>query len=469
MISPRLHVDFYAYISSLKIDVHAFMSIEKINPMTKTNGNQRPEIMIIDGDAVRTERLTSLLSREGYAVCSTRSGHRGLEICKKRNPKLVLLGFQTAGIKNSGVLEQLAAHDIAPVVLLARPEDMGQLAPALRIGAQQVLDSGCEDREVVRTVEKLARPQGENPGDRKLNRSLIGRSPAVREAKRRLLALGGLHLPLLVSGEGGTGRRHAAHLLHDLRGQRGRFRFAGPDEQIPQPFRHETLFVSDVETLNTGNQLRLLRFVERQEGSPEESGAVVAATTCHPRELAARAGFRQDLADRLSRFSISLPPLRDRLADLPALAEHLARAHAQRLGCSPPPIALPALRILEAHPWPGNVLELDRLMERLVAFSGDRRIDAGLVRSTLSQSASPVAQSRRAHSLRERKQLMELIDATGGNLAEVARRLDLSRSAIIYRAQKHGLLPPRKGRPAVSRNSSQRTRRSQDAPNNASG
>jgi len=94
-------------------------------------------------------------------------------------------------------------------------------------------------------------------------------------------------------------------------------------------------------------------------------------------------------------------------------------------------------------------------MERLVAFSAGGRIDAQLVRSSLSEVASPVVRSRPAQGRREREQLAALIDATGGNLAEVARRLELSRSAIIYRAQKYGLLSSRRSGPVSAEEPSQ--------------
>ena len=206
-----------------------------------TREDDRAEILIIDSDRPRAERLKSVLTREGYGVCCTRSGHRGFEICRKMNPKLVLLGFRTAGVKDSGILERLAAHEIGPVVLLADPSDMGELAPALRMGAQQVLPSSCEKIQVINTVQKFARPTRDSPEQRLLERSLIGQSPAVRESKRRLLALGSISLPVLISGERGTGRRHTAGLLHDLRPQSRVLRFSDPAEHIPQPHKHETL------------------------------------------------------------------------------------------------------------------------------------------------------------------------------------------------------------------------------------
>lgn len=418
--------------------------IDETTEKDTRKAEDRAEIMIIDSDQPRTERLKSVLTREGYTVCCARNGRRGFEICSKRDPELVLLGFRTPGVKDSGVLERLAAHEIGPVVLLAEPADMGELAPALRAGAHQVLPSTCEDRQLVDTVRKLARLTRETPGRRLVEHSLLGQSPALREVRRRLLALGSLSIPVLISGERGTGRRHAAGLLHDLREQSRILRVARVGEQIPEPRKHETLYVPELEALSTADQLRLLRYVERQDTSPQETGAVIAATTRDPRELGTCKAFQQALADRLSRFDISLPALRDRQCDVAELAKHIAERHARRLGRGCPQITLPALRALEGHSWPGNVTELAKLMERLVAFSVGERIDSGLTRAALSEIASPVTRSRHAQSRRERVELMELIDATGGNLAEVARRLELSRGAVIYRAQKYGLLAPRR-------------------------
>ena len=182
---------------------------------------------------------------------------------------------------------------------------------------------------------------------------------------------------------------------------------------------------------------------------------MIAATTRDLRELGSSSTFQRALADRLSRFDIFLPSLRDRHSDVHELSRYFAERHARHLGRENPQITLPALRVLEDHSWPGNLTELAKLMERLVAFATMGRIDADLARSTLSQMATPVARSRYAQSRREREELLELIESTGGNLAEVARRLELSRGAVIYRAQKYGLLAPRRPRSGHGRNSGQ--------------
>lgn len=406
----------------------------------------RAEIIIIDANTARSDRIRSVLNEEGYATCCVRNVQRGFQLSRKSGPELVLLGFRAPGLNEFRLLEKFAAHEIGPVVLIAEPADMGELAAALRAGAQEVIPSTFEDRQLVNVVGKLIRESHGPPGRRLVERSLIGQSPGLREVRRRVLALGSLSVPALISGEKGTGRRHTARLLHSLREQSGILRVAGTGEQIPEPRRHETLYVPDVEALSANDQLRLLRFVEQQDSSPLEAGAVIAATTRDPRELSHCSTFQQSLAERLSRFDVFLPSLRDRVSDLRDLSRYFAERQARHLGRQNPQITLPAFRVLEEHSWPGNLTELAKLMERLVAFATNHRIDADLARSAISQISTPVALSRTAQSRREREELLNLIESTGGNLAEVARRLKLSRGAVIYRAQKYGLLAPRRSR-----------------------
>ena len=415
----------------------------------------RAEIIIIDADTTRSDHIRSVLNEEGYAARCVRNVQRGFQLCLKNRPELVFLGFGAPGLNEFRLLEKFAAHEIGPVVLIAEPADMGELAAALRAGAQEVLPSTFEDRQLVDVVEKVARESHGPPERQLVERSLIGQSPGLREVRRRVLALGSLSVPALISGEKGTGRRHTARLLHSLREQSRVLRIAGPGEPIPEPRRHETLYVPEVEALSASDQLRLLRCVERQDSSPLEAGAVIAATTRDPRELSSFSTFQRSLADRLSRFDVLLPSLRDRLSDVRDLSRYFAERHARHLGRQNPQITLPALRVLEEHSWPGNLTELAKLMERLVAFSTKHRIDADLARSALSQMATPVALSRNAQSRREREELLKLIESTGGNLAEVARRLKLSRGAVIYRAQKYGLLAPRRPQRENGRDSGQ--------------
>jgi DNA-binding NtrC family response regulator len=125
------------------------------------------------------------------------------------------------------------------------------------------------------------------------------------------------------------------------------------------------------------------------------------------------------------------------------LADSLSRRLSCRIGRAPVAFTAPALKLLQQQPWPGNVTQLAAVVEKLVAFSPDGLITKRLVSSILAESPASVASLRRDAVRRQRDELLAMLDSTGGNLAEAARRMEMSRGAVIYRAQKFGLLARR--------------------------
>ncbi len=171
---------------------------------------------------------------------------------------------------------------------------------------------------------------------------------------------------------------------------------------------------------------------------------------CTSEDLAERASegvFHAGLAEKLQRFAILLPPLRERLEDVAQLASLLAARIGAAMGRRGVQLDRGALALLREQQWPGNVRELASVLERLVAFSPRGAITRERVREVLGETPGGVDSLRLRREAQQRAELVALLAASRGNLAEVARRQKLSRGAVIYRAQKHGLLPkPRPGK-----------------------
>jgi DNA-binding NtrC family response regulator len=160
-------------------------------------------------------------------------------------------------------------------------------------------------------------------------------------------------------------------------------------------------------------------------------------------EVASRR-FHPDLWSALSRFQLKVLPLRDRLDDIELLALDLLRDTARRLGRPHLALSAGALTELRERGWPGNVRELRDVLEQAVAFEKGERIGVEAVRAAVEQviakrGDSLETQRAARHSL-QRKELVDLLAECGGNVAEMARRLSLTRGAVVYRLQKHGLM-----------------------------
>ncbi len=283
-----------------------------------------------------------------------------------------------------------------------------------------------------------------------LSRKIAGRSPAMQILRERVLALASLDVPVLIRGDTGTGRTHVARALHSaVASQKSRLvTIACGDAASARavPPANRGVFLEEVDALARPEQARwcelLRRSVEQQEGGPRR---VLASSARDLSALARDGDFDPELATRLQRFTLVLPPLRDRRRDVAELSRALADRAAGRMGRARVSWTREALRLLGAQSWPGNVRELASAVERLVAFNSDGRISRAQVATLLDENPVSVVSSRRSALRRQREELMALIDEAGGNLAEVARRLDMSRGGVIYRAQKFGLLPKRTG------------------------
>jgi DNA-binding NtrC family response regulator len=287
---------------------------------------------------------------------------------------------------------------------------------------------------------------GEVDGGSELE-GIVGRSAVMQRVRERVAALARLSVPVLVRGEEGSGRSHVVATLRALRGEAGAqaWTLRAGDRRLLAPIdARRSIALEEVSELSPVEQARWRDVLLGAARVPHVS--LYASSSEDLAELARRGAFDTALADALSRFAITLPPLRERREDLPELTAALARRACARLGREPVALGRSALRLLGAQSWPGNVRELSAAIERLVAFASGPRIERGHVEALFEESPRSVGATRRARTRRQREELLRLIDETGGNLAEVARRLEMSRGGVIYRAQKFGLMRCRPGR-----------------------
>ena len=280
---------------------------------------------------------------------------------------------------------------------------------------------------------------------------MAGRSPAMRRVRERLAALSPLRVPVLIAGEGGSGRDSAVEALHALGRHGGRPLVAVRCGVRPQrallPPRGSSVYLDEVGRLPAAEQARWLGHLGlRGDARTRRVARVYASTSDDLRALAREGSFSPELAEYLSRFRVHLPPLRDRRRDVPELARSLASTIGLRLGRRITGIEEGALLRLSLQPWNGNVAELAGVMEKLVAFSATGEITlegVGQVLGTAPGSAdTPSADTRRAGPTAcGRGELLLVFHECGGNLAAAARRLGISRSTLVSRAKRLGLLP----------------------------
>ncbi len=450
-------------------------------------------VLIVDDEANIRRMLAALLRSEGYEVSEAANGHAAISACQTSEPDIILLDLlMPPGPDGLATLERLAALPVdSPVVMMSGKAQLSDAVRATRLGAFQFLEKPLSPEAVLVTLRsalELRRTRAENRALRAVmapRQELVGDSSALQAVRELIAQVGPTDARVLITGESGTGKELVAGAIH-----RASPRAAGPfvtvncaaiprDLVESEMFGHErgaftgatarrigrfelahrgTIFLDEVGDLSGDAQAKLLRALETGElqrvggsGTLRVDVRVLAATN-RPLDRAVAAGeFREDLYFRLNVFPIHLPPLRDRLDDIPALVEHLSRLVRPR---RPPRFTPEALGVLAGWNWPGNIRELANLVERL-AIVGSEPVSDEDVRAVLPDDRRSKVEGRRSKTgdpdLRLSAPLTESLDAyereliatalarSSGNVAEAARLLQTDRANLYRRMRRLGL------------------------------
>ena len=446
------------------------------------------QILLVDDEANIRRMLGALLRDEGFAVTEAASGNAALLLLDNTDPDVVLLDLMMPpGPDGLETLSRIRDRgSMAPVIMMSGKAQLTDAVRAVKLGAFQFLEKPLALEAVLVTVRaalELNRTRAENRAlHAELARrgTLIGSGPAMQQVRTLIARVAPTEARVLITGESGTGKELVAAAIHEESLRKGhpfvtvncaaiprdlvesemfgheRGSFTGASERRIGRFElaHSgTLFLDEVGDLSQEAQAKLLRTLET--GELQRIGAetvthidarVVAATNRRLDDAVSNGGFREDLFFRLNVFPIHLPPLRERLEDLPALVAHLAERVRPRHAAS---FTEAALEALGSYSWPGNIRELANLVERLSILSGPV-VDAPAVRQVLrgptpfpvSPGLSLVPLGRpltEALDEFERNLIGAALAQADGNMAEAARILQTDRANLYRRMRRLGL------------------------------
>lgn len=450
-----------------------------------------PRVLIADDQADVREALRLLLKAEGFRTESASSPRAALSAIEKSSFDMALIDLNytrdtTSGQEGLDLLGRIQALDgTLPVVVMTAWASVDLAVEAMRRGARDFIQKPWENPRllaIVRTQVTLARALRQAQRLEAENRllraeglpTLIAESSAMRPVMDLVNRVGPSDANVLITGEHGTGKEVIARTLHalSLRAARpmvtvnagglpegvfeselfGHIKGAFTDARADRVGRFEladggTLFLDEIGNVPLGLQAKLLRAIETGEferlGSSQTrrvSVRILSATNANlPAEVQA-GRFREDLLFRINTIEIHLPPLRERREDIPLLAAHFLRQHAQRYRKPLSAFEPAAMQALLDYPWPGNVRELDHALERAVLLATGERIRAGdlALREARDAAASPRLEEMSLEEV-ERHLLQKTLARCEGNVSQAARALGLSRSAFYRRLQKHHL------------------------------
>jgi two-component system response regulator AtoC len=449
-------------------------------------------ILVIEDDPGAQAELAKLVQDLGYLPVCAESGEAGLSSFTTLHPALVLLDMRLPGMDGVSVLREI--HRRAPetlVIVVSGHAEVGIVVQAMKLGAADFLLKPVTPEAVTlalsTALDRPAPPGGAAP-------------PAPRRAEAaeapwtggRFFAHLATLLPqiadtnatILLQGESGVGKGIVARLIHERSRRRERpfvrvncaalplelleaelfgyerGAFTGAGRRKPGKFELAhggTLLLDEVADLPLPLQAKLLHALQDGEyarlGGEQDLKVDVRVIAAVNRDLEAavrRGAFRQDLYYRLNVVGLTLPPLRERQEEIPALAEHFRARYAREYARAVPPLSPATLARFAAYAWPGNVRELENLVKRIVLLGSEAFVAAACPLAApeppgVVAAARPAGKAglkdvaRRAAREAERELIRRTLEETRWNRAEAARRLRISYKALLYKIRDCGL------------------------------
>jgi DNA-binding NtrC family response regulator len=460
-------------------------------PATRLPPQGNSRILIADDQKDVLEALRLLLKGEGFQVDTAMSPGAILAAVEKSDFDAVLMDMNytrdtTGGIEGLDLISRLRAMDNhLPIIVMTAWGSVEGAVEAMRGGARDYVQKPWDNTrllatlrtqlELGRALKRSRRLEEENQHLRRGQGGLptmVSESRAMQPIRRLIERVAPSGANVLVTGEHGTGKEVVARLLHasSTRADRpfvavnsgglsegvfeselfGHVKGAFTDAKADRIGCFELadggiLFLDEIGNMPLTQQAKLLRVLQTGELHPVGSSKVrrvsvrvVAATNVDLGKAVAEGRFREDLLYRLNTVEVQLPPLRDRLEDIPHLAQLFLRRIADRGATQARTFAPDALEALVRHPWRGNVRELEHAVERAVLLaSGEEIGPADLFLGATAQG--PALLERMTLDDAERHLIQRALARCGGNVSEAARELGVSRSALYRRLQHHGL------------------------------
>lgn len=461
--------------------------------MHRVNGHRLHTVLIVDDEKTIRDYLKAYFNSSRYRTMTAASGLEAVEQLRQATVDVVLLDMMMPEMDGLETLRQIREIDSdLPVVILSAIGQAQSVVQAMTMGASDYLTKPFEDEELELAIAKVLEKWRLIQEVRNL-RELVGEdgiseiasaSPKMQAVKKLLIQVAATDATVMIQGESGVGKELVARAIHrnSRRSQRPYVRincaalpadlleselfgyergaFTGAIREKPGKFElaHEgTIFLDEVTEMGPALQAKFLHVL--QDGEFSKLGGrkdikvdvrVVAATNRVLEQAVAEGHFREDFYYRLNVVTITVPPLRERIEDIPVLARYFQKRFAHQYNNpSAPELSDKILHLFMEYRWPGNVRELENLMRRWIILNDEKSLRNELVMkmnselgagAPMSQNGLSLKQVSRKRSMEvERELILSTLHETGWHLKRTAERLKISYRALQYKVKDYGL------------------------------
>lgn len=452
----------------------------------------RPQVLILEPDLAVLDYLRLTLG-DRYALSLFSEEQSLLDRLELNEPDLLLLALHS-GLDPMPLLTHIrCARPQLPVIVLSCSAELRDLEMVIRLGVRAIVMKPFVGSDIEETIEEhLAGPDkksvvADSPREIPLNEthSFVRSSKRMRDLESQAALVARADIPLLILGESGTGKEILALYTHKMsaRSQHTFLKvncaavpadlleselfgyeqgaFTGAVKTKPGKFEicsGGTIFLDEIGEMPAILQAKLLQVL--QDGTFSRLGSrspmkvdvrVIAATNINMKEAMANKTFREDLYYRLNGFTLNIPPLRERREEIPVLAEYFMRKGARRYGREPLPFSPRLLETLSAHNWPGNLRELENVVNRYLVLGDERAILEELAPASSVQTTATPAEAASGAGLKalvknlkggaEAAAIAQVLEGTGWNRKAAANDLQISYKALLYKIKQYDLSP----------------------------
>lgn len=401
------------------------------------------KVLVVDDLEQPRIALANELCDAGFEVYQAADGSDAWDQFRLHQPDVVVTDVLMPRSNGIDLLGRIRSQSDVPVILFTARGSVQTAALAFKTGADEFLASdevGVDD--LVETIARALRGSSARNSNLAFDDLVLGQSRAMYRVRERASGLASLNSPVLVYGESGTGRDNAVCALHELGSTAGGTLVRiGADEaegkmRIPDC---RALYLDGVERFPRHAQAFWSKWVVEREANGFDRGPRIFASASDPSAALAESGqIDPELRVVLFRYVVELPPLRTIPEDIPEIADALVVKLCEKVGRKVT-LSEAARNFLPQQRWPGNIAQLEQLLERCIAFSRGRQIRKGVVQEVHTELEESLASIREHHVLLERDALVRTIRETGGNITRTAEILGKSRGSIYRLIEKHGI------------------------------